>query len=151
VVALVVTPVSTRDAVAKAEAELAESMAELMDAGEQASRQGQPVATERIDALIIAVDSNVRRLSLVVAPLTRYHVWESRPRQVRHRMTVFAACVGAARTAISHIEHLSGSSEAVASACARVAVLARRLAASQTDNGNVGEGQEQRDERFTWR
>src|SRR5699024_9641721 len=79
-----------------------------------------------------------------------YHVWESRPRQVRHRMTVFAACVGAARTAISHLEHLSGSSEAVASACARVAVLARRLAASQTDNGNVGEGQEQRDERFTW-
>src|SRR5690625_3891323 len=61
-VALVVTPVSTRDAVAKAEAELAESMAELMDAGEQASRQGRVLATERIDALIIAVDSNVRRL-----------------------------------------------------------------------------------------
>src|SRR5699024_5775191 len=61
-VALVGTPVSTRDAVAKAEAELAESMAELMDAGEQASRQGRALATERVDALIIAVDSNVRRL-----------------------------------------------------------------------------------------
>src|SRR5699024_5947577 len=54
------------------------------------------------------------------------------------------------RAAISRIEHLSGPSDAVASACARVAVLARQLAAGQTGAGGDGEDEEQRAERVTW-
>lgn len=127
-VALVVAPVSTRDAVAKAESEVLGSVAELLDAAAEASSGTEAVTRRELDGLELAVDNNVRRLSLVAGPLTRVYLWESRPRQVRHRLTIIASCVSSARTSTARVRFLAGQHDQVAKACRVVAALARDVA-----------------------
>ncbi len=134
IVALIVAPVSTRDAVADAEADVASSLADLLDATAEASSATDAATQRRLDGLELAVDNNVRRLNLVADPLTRFYLWESRPRQVRHRLTVISSCVSTARTASAHIRSLAGSHEAVAEICRRVSSLAREVAGTTDDD-----------------
>jgi uncharacterized membrane protein YccC len=85
VVAIVVTPLSTRDTVRAARNALLDSFAEFLGAvadGETA---------QQVETLSRTVDNQLRQLALVARPLTRPLLWGNSPPRTRHRLTLYAA------------------------------------------------------------
>ncbi|WP_158726357.1 FUSC family protein [Tomitella fengzijianii] len=110
-VALVVAPLSTRDTVERARADLLTTLADLLDAAALAGEGNprgtrDPAAGPEDDAprgtpeLIIELGDRLRRLQLVAKPLTRPLLWDNSPRTTRHRLTVYGAMVRTARAAV---------------------------------------------------
>ena len=97
VVALVVTPVSTRDTIAYSERELLSGIADVVDAAGDRLEDSSRVSPERLDRMMLGVDNSLRRLELVTEPLTRYYLWERRPRNIRRKSAVLTACVATTR------------------------------------------------------
>jgi uncharacterized membrane protein YccC len=147
-VALLVTPVSTRDTVEKAEREVIGAIGDLM-AAVAASRADpddeQRTGPDDIDARLLGVEDGQRRLALAAAPLTRYHLTENRPRRVRRRLTVVATSVSIARAATARARAAEDPNDRIADACEEVAGLARAIADGtgtgiETAQGDEGAG-----------
>lgn len=89
VVAIVVTPLSTRDTVRAARNNVLTALAELLGAvAEQ---------TPDIDALSRSLDNDVRQLAIVARPLTRPLLWGNSPPRTRRRLALYAALTTHAR------------------------------------------------------
>jgi uncharacterized membrane protein YccC len=91
VVAIVVTPLSTRDTVRVARNNLLDSFAEFLTAvadGETA---------QQVETLSRTLDNRLRQLALVARPLTRPLLWGNSPPRTRHRLTLYAALATHAR------------------------------------------------------
>ncbi|MDI5972974.1 carboxypeptidase regulatory-like domain-containing protein [Streptomyces sp. SL13] len=112
-VAIVVLPTSTRDTVSTARQRYFAALSDVLRAcarrlepatatangpvGEDGTvRVGAPVrdqagADAELEALTRTLDHRLQQLALVARPLTRPLVWRNDPRQVRHRLTLFAS------------------------------------------------------------
>jgi uncharacterized membrane protein YccC len=125
VVALLVTPLSTRDTVRSARDGLLSALADLL------SGAAQWVGGERprpdLDALARSVDDGARRLSLVARPLTR-PLWGSQPPRTKHRLRLYQAVSAQGRTLVSALYRgRTCEPECVAEACRALADAARQL------------------------
>lgn len=126
-VALVVTPVSTRDTIEVAQRSVAAATAELLDTLRESALGPASVSSELLDERVIAVDNQLRRLVLVGEPLTRYQMWENRPRAVRRRLTLVANVVATARWLSHGVRKLSDADAELAAELEKVAGLARTI------------------------
>jgi uncharacterized membrane protein YccC len=143
-VALLVTPLSTRDTVRSARDNLLHTLAELLTT---AADRLDPAAATRTDTgdgtdepesagppdlpgSARAVDDRLRQLALVAKPLTRPLVWGVSPLRTRHRLTLYAATATHARAlAVAVAAHGDRPEIAPASAvaCHRLAEAATAL------------------------
>jgi hypothetical protein len=88
-VALLLTPLSTRDTVSSVERTLLTTLADLVRAtGERIEGGGR---TPDLDAQTRRLDNGLRELLLVAAPLVGALPWGSGSRRTRHRLTLYAA------------------------------------------------------------
>ena len=95
VVALVVTPLSTRDTVRSVRDELLTALAELLEASAAyADGAGSP----DLDAYSRALDEHARRLGLVTKPLTRPLVLGNHSPRTRHRLSLYVSTAAHARS-----------------------------------------------------
>jgi hypothetical protein len=125
VVALLVTPVSTRDTVAHAERGVVDALRDLLSSAARQAADPSGVRAVELDARLLAVDAEVRKLRLAAAPLVRYPLWESRPRDVRHRLAVVAACVDEARATAVAARDETRPEPGLAAALDRLAAVTR--------------------------
>jgi uncharacterized membrane protein YccC len=90
-VAIVVTPLSTRDTVRAARNNLLTALADLLTA------VGERVTAAEVEALSRTVDDRLRQLVLVARPLTRPLLIGNSPPRTRHRLALFGALATHAR------------------------------------------------------
>ena len=128
VVALVVTPVSTRDTIKAAQNSVVAATAELLDTLYERTLDPASVTSDAVDERVIAADNQLRRLILVGEPLTRYQIWENRPRAVRRRLTLVANVVATARSLSHAVRKLRAAEDELAAEIAKVADFARTVA-----------------------
>jgi uncharacterized membrane protein YccC len=128
VVALLVTPLSTRDTVRSARDDLLTALADLLSAaGDWAGRE-RP--RPDLDALARSVDDGVRRLTLVARPLTR-PLWGAQPPRTKHRLRLYQAVSAQGRTLVSALYRARTHEPCcVAGACRALADAARQLTAA---------------------
>ncbi|WP_020496927.1 carboxypeptidase regulatory-like domain-containing protein [Sciscionella marina] len=96
-VALVVMPLSTRDTFRSARDAFLHQLAELLHA---AATRLDPVAggeSADLAGLSRTLDDRMRQLSLVAKPMTRPLLWNNSPRQVRHRLSLYASIATSTR------------------------------------------------------
>ncbi|KAA9156557.1 hypothetical protein FPZ12_027310 [Amycolatopsis acidicola] len=123
-VALTMTPLSTRDVVRAVQKDLLTDLAALLTATAERLRGQQ---AEDLDVLARTLDDRLRSLYLVAAPLTRKLLWNNDPRLARHRLTLFASSVhyGRALAAAMHeaapAPGLGDGGTALASTCTGLA------------------------------
>ena len=96
-VALVVTPLSTRETVRVARNNLLDALTDLLNAATDILGSGHPVAAPDLDALSRTLDDRLRQLALVAKPLTRPLLVGNSPRRTRHRLILYGALVTYAR------------------------------------------------------
>lgn len=123
VVALVVTPLSTRDAAAHAEQGLAEAISEALDAASRRFADPNAVSPSELDTLTLTVDDALRRVELVTGPLTRSYLGERRPRLVRYRTTLLETGVSAARGIVLAARETAEASADASAVCSSLARL----------------------------
>lgn len=131
VVALLVTPVSTRDALEQTQGSVVSALAQLLDRLRARAADPARVSAAALDERVIAVDNQLRRLILVGEPLTHYQVWENRPRAVRRQLTVVANLVAAARAVEHEVRTLPEGDADLAAEIAKVADYARAVPAAR--------------------
>ena len=129
VVALVVTPVSTRDVLAQTERGVIESVAEVLDGLRERTENPQEANAGEIDQRLLATDNELRRLVLVGEPLTRYQLGENRPRAVRRRLTLVANVVATARSLSDEVRRVTDADPELSGEIGTVADFARAVAA----------------------
>lgn len=115
IVALLVTPLSTRDTVRSVRDAFLESLSELL--GAVADRL---IDHERLDldALSRALDNHARQLSVVARPLTRPLVWGNSSPLTRHRLRLYQILAAQSRTLIVGLRHtFPHHAEDVGAAC----------------------------------
>jgi hypothetical protein len=91
------------------------------------------VSADAVDERVIAADNQLRRLVLVGEPLTRYQIWENRPRAIRRRLTLVANIVATARSLSDAACRLDEADAELAAEVAKVADLARAAAGTGRD------------------
>ncbi len=96
-VGLLVTPVSTRDTVESARRDLLTSMSDFLSAAGAHLDPHRRGPLPDLDAPLRELDSRLRALLQVAAPLTRPMVVSNSPRWARHRLTLYAESVRAAQ------------------------------------------------------
>ncbi len=123
-VALLVTPLSTRDTVRSARQQLLSALGDLLDAAADWVEQAQQ--RPDLDALVRSVDDAARRLMLVARPPTR-PLWGYQTPRARHRLRLYQAVSAQGRTLVSTL-YRRGTSEpdCVAEACQALGEAARR-------------------------
>ncbi|GMA22860.1 hypothetical protein GCM10025864_06190 [Luteimicrobium album] len=121
VVALVVAPVSTRDAVALAERGVLDELRELVAVAARHARGPGGATALELDARTLGADAAVRHLRLAAEPLVRYPLWESRPRDVRRRLALVDAAVSTSRALAVDVRPLESANPTLASALAALA------------------------------
>lgn len=126
-VALVVTPVSTRDTIEVAQRSVVAATADLLDILREHALDPASVSSDVLDERIIAADNQLRRLVLVGEPLTRYQVWENRPRAIRRRLTLVANVVATARSLSHAVRQLPHADGELAAEIEKVADFARAV------------------------
>jgi len=132
-VAALVAPISARDTVTFAERAVIGSIADLLETVAGHLTDPTETPSTELDARMLAVDNAMRRLTLAADPLTKYQMWESRPRTVRRRLTVVSACVRAARSIAVSSRSLTAELPMLSTAATNLAGLARDFAAGETD------------------
>ncbi len=120
VVAIVVTPLSTRDTVRVARNNLLDSVASFLNA----VADGQ--TAQQVETLSRTLDDRLRQLALVARPLTRPLLWGNSPPRTRHRLTLYAALATHARELAVAARH-SGTGAGPAAACRALAEAAVAL------------------------
>ena len=135
VVALLVTPLSTRDTVRSARDGVLVSLADVLD-GVAAYAEGGRVD---LDARSRALDERTRGLLLVARPLTRPLVVGNHSPTMRRRLAIYTLAVAQARALVvslqAHGRPDPDRAETIAEAARELAVASRRM----TEAG-VGEG-----------
>jgi uncharacterized membrane protein YccC len=126
-VALVVTPISTRDTIKAVQNSVIEATAELLDSLHERALDPASVSGETLDERVIAADNQLRRLMLVGEPLTRYQIWENRPRAIRRRLTLLANVVATARALSAAVRKLPVADGELATEVEKVADFARTV------------------------
>ncbi len=132
VVALVVTPLSTRDTVRSAADALLDALAGLLDAAVEAleNHGGRP----DLDALSRGLDDRARRLQLVTKPLTRPLVWRNQSQHTRHRLGLYLSTAVFGRDlTVGLRRHVSCDAAAAADACRALAQTSAALCAARRD------------------
>jgi uncharacterized membrane protein YccC len=123
VVALLVTPLSTRDTVRTARDELLGALGDLLTG--TAERVEQDTSRPDLDALARALDDRVRRLALVAQPLA--WLWGAHNQRNRHRLRLYQAVSAQGRALATALHRGADESECVAAACRALADAAERL------------------------
>ena len=153
-VALVVTPLGTRQTVRAARNALLDALAELLDevgtrlagdrpepaatgSGEGGGQgdqgegdedtQESPAAPRDVDALARGLDDRARQLALVAKPLTRPLVWGNSPPRTRHRLALYGAAVRHARALAVALRQHPQPRPGLAVACRALAAAAREM------------------------
>ena len=126
-VALLVTPVSTRDTVRTSRDNLLAALESLLTGVVGWVRADVP--RPDLDALVRALDDRVRQVNLVAKPLTRPLVWGNDSRRTRHRLQLYVATAGHARMLVFGVRRARELDAAqVVDVCRALADAARRLA-----------------------
>ncbi|HET7357256.1 MAG TPA: FUSC family protein [Nocardioidaceae bacterium] len=123
VVALLVTPLSTRDTVRAARDDLLGALGELLTGA--ACRVERDPPRPDLDALARALDDRVRRLALVAQPLA--WLWGAHNQRTRHRLRLYQAVSAQGRALAAALHRGTGEPECVAAACRALADAAERL------------------------
>jgi uncharacterized membrane protein YccC len=131
IVAVVVTPLSTRDTVRAARNNLLNGLAELL--GAVADRISEPtLPAPDIDALSRALDNHLRQLAIVARPLTRPLLWGNSPPRTRRRLALYAALTTHARALAVAARQPAPHSDGPAAACRALAIAATLLTEAPT-------------------
>jgi len=123
VVALLVTPLSTRDTVRNARDELLGALGDLLTGA--ADRVGQGSSRPDLDALARALDDRLRRLALVAQPLA--WLWGAHNQRTRHRLRLYQAVSAEGRALAAALHRETDEPACVAAACCALADAAERL------------------------
>jgi hypothetical protein len=136
IVAVVVTPLSTRDTVRAARNNLLTALAALL--GAVADRVGGAAEPgQDIDGLSRSLDNDLRQLAIVARPLTRPLLWGNSPPRTRRRLALFAALTTHARQlAVATRRPTACPVEGPAAACRALATAATLLTEAP-----IGQGQ----------
>ncbi|MDP9885889.1 uncharacterized membrane protein YgaE (UPF0421/DUF939 family) [Sinomonas atrocyanea] len=127
-VALLVTPVSTRDTIKVVQGSVLTAVADLLGTLHDRALDPASVSADTVDERVIAADNQLRRLILVGEPLTRYQIWENRPRAIRRRLTLIASIVATARSLSDAACRVRDADGELAAEIEKVADLARAAA-----------------------
>ncbi|HVW44819.1 MAG TPA: carboxypeptidase regulatory-like domain-containing protein [Amycolatopsis sp.] len=125
-VALTLTPLSTRDVVRSVQRDLLTDLAALLTTAGERLRDR---SAGDLDTLARTLDDRVRQLYLVAAPLTRPLLWHNSPRLARHRLTLCSSCVhygrrlGAVLQSSPEAPGLAAASTALAGTCTGLAEI----------------------------
>ena len=132
IVALVVTPLSTRDTARTARDRVLNALHDLLDASGQ-RLGGVPAAGSPPDlnALARALDDQMRQLSLLSKPLTRPMLWGNSPMRTRHRVSLYAAAVAQARSLAAALRDRPQYTVGPAEACRALASVAAELTTAE--------------------
>ncbi|WP_022882859.1 FUSC family protein [Gryllotalpicola ginsengisoli] len=136
-VALVVTPVSTRDAIDQTLRATVDAVADVLDAVRRRIADPDEQRAAELDAVVVAADNQLRRLVLVAGPLTHYQFWENRPRAIRRQLTVAASAVAGARNLAVLAREQTEPDPELAAELGKVSAYAHQLA-SRTEPLPVG-------------
>jgi uncharacterized membrane protein YccC len=125
-VALLITPLSTRDTVKRAQQDLLEALAALLDrlAGHL---PGDEDAYSDPDALLRDAENQLRELCLVATPLTRPLLLANNPARARHRLFLYTQVMQTCRALVA--EARNGATTGIAPELDTSAAELRRLAA----------------------
>ncbi|HEY0246866.1 MAG TPA: FUSC family protein [Gryllotalpicola sp.] len=128
-VALLVTPVSTRDTIAQAQAAVVDAVTAVLEASRERAitpvRGSAPAPV--FDEVLVAADNQLRRLVLVAGPLTHYQLWENRPRAIRRQLTVTANVVATARAIAQLARSLDEPDPKLAAELGKIIAFAQQL------------------------
>ncbi|KQX61686.1 FUSC family protein [Angustibacter sp. Root456] len=127
VVAVVVTPLSTRDTVRSAASALLHSLADLLSA----VAGGAPGSD--LDARSRTLDDQVRRLRLVTRPLIRSSPWRHESQQTRHRLALLVSTAVQARALTVASYRCPTRHPVVAQVCRELAESSSTLAGARRD------------------
>ncbi|MDR6620833.1 FUSC family protein [Sinomonas atrocyanea] len=136
-VALLVTPVSTRDTIRLVQGSVLAAVADLLGTLRERALDPTSVSADAVDERVIAADNQLRRLVLVGEPLTRYQIWENRPRAIRRRLTLVANIVATARSLSDAACRLDQADAELAAEIEKVADLARAAAGTRRDGAEA--------------
>jgi uncharacterized membrane protein YccC len=127
VVALVVVPLSTRDTVRAARANLFAGLSDLLNTA--ADRlDGATIITPDFDTLIRRLDDRQRQLTQVAEPLTVPLILGNNRPHARHRLDLYAAITTHARALAIALRHpYPGEASQLASACRSLAIAVSGL------------------------
>lgn len=126
VVALLVTPLSTRDAVRTARDSLLDALVELLEAAAAWAESADPPPD--LDRLSRSLDDRARQLELVARPLTRTQIWGGQSPRTRHRVGLYLSTASHARALTVGLRRSAGPSSAhVPAACRALSDAASRL------------------------
>lgn len=131
-VALVVVPLSTRDTARTARDRVLNALHDVLDASAQ-RLAGVPAAgpPPDLDALVRALDDQMRQLSLISKPLTRPMLWGNSPVRTRHRVSLYAAAVAQARSLAAALRDRPQYTVGPAEACRALASVAGELTSAR--------------------
>jgi uncharacterized membrane protein YccC len=124
-VALLLTPLSTRDTVGSAQASFLGDLAELLRAAAGALDGAHG---HDLDAVARGLDDRLRQLQLVAGPLTRALLWGNDPQHARRRLTLFATCAHYSRALVAAVRRSSVPAGGLANASLALADTATALA-----------------------
>ncbi|TWP39041.1 FUSC family protein [Leekyejoonella antrihumi] len=135
VVGLVVTPVSTRDAVESVRRNLLLSLRDFLLAIRGHLQPNEPTDPPDLDGPLRDLDTRLRALLQVGAPLTRPLLAANSPRWARHNLTLYADTVRRAQALTRSVRAEAGTDEHLAAA---VTALARTTAALAAISSPLG-------------
>jgi uncharacterized membrane protein YccC len=126
VVALLLTPLSTRDTVSTVESTFLGTLAELLRAaGDRIENGGHE---PDLDARTRSLDNGLRQLLLVAAPLVGALPWGSGSRRTRHRLTLYSGIAGHTRGLAGTLRRRPTIEHALAVPCRALAEAVTALA-----------------------
>ncbi|MGH3423849.1 MAG: FUSC family protein, partial [Nocardioidaceae bacterium] len=120
-VALLFTPLSTRDTISATQSRLLTDLADLLETAAGTAAGG-------LDAAMRGVDNRLRQLLQAVAPLSHPLVWDASPGATRHRLTLYGSCVRTTRSLAATLRHDPARQDPALEACRPLASAARRIA-----------------------
>jgi len=128
-VAMLFTPLSTRDTVRSARDEMLESMQDLLEEVARAADRGgpQPGGGARLDALTRTLDDRARRLALVARPLLRPLVVGNSSPRTRRRLSLYVTAVSQCRALALAVQRDLAAPEATAAAARALSRAAHAL------------------------
>ncbi len=127
-VGLLVTPVSTRDAVETARKDLLTGMAAFLRVAQEHLAGDRIGPRPDLYGPLRDLDTRLRALLQIAAPLTRPMLVSNSPRWARHRLTLYAESVRAAQGLTRSLRHLESGEPELARSAAILAQILENMA-----------------------
>ena len=132
-VAVVVTPLSTRDTVRAAGSALLDALGDLLR-GAAATLQPEDTRPD-LDALSRGLDDCARRMQLVTRPMTRPLVWRNQSQHTLHRLGLYTSTsVYARHLVVAMRRHVACDPAAAAEVCRALADACSALSEARRDH-----------------